>query len=164
MSGSNGFAAADHHLIEGAAVRELRVELSAKFTKAAGPGVEAVVDVEVNVFHKSVSWGKDGFARFCEPESQYSASADYRFVIDAFVLHRTGTAQVPSDARKSSGPATLQLQKDQELRGLRSLPICFSTTEARRHGAPQLHGKTFLLWFLPSFSPCPRASVVKEED
>jgi hypothetical protein len=77
MSGSNGLAAADHHLIKRPAVRELRVELSAKFTKAAGPGVGTVADGEVNVFHeKRLLGGQGGFARFCEPESQYSASAD----------------------------------------------------------------------------------------
>jgi hypothetical protein len=70
MRGSTGFAAADYHLVERTPVRELRVQLLAKFARPAGPCVKAVRDGEVNVFHeKMLLGGLDGFARFCEPES-----------------------------------------------------------------------------------------------
>jgi len=51
MGGSNGFAAAGHHLVEGVALGELRVEFAAEFTRPAGAGVEAMDDGWVDVFH-----------------------------------------------------------------------------------------------------------------
>jgi len=51
MGGSNGFAAAGHHLVERVALGELRVELPAEFTRPAGAGVGAMNDGWVDVFH-----------------------------------------------------------------------------------------------------------------
>jgi hypothetical protein len=78
MGGSNGFAAAGHHLVEGAALRELRVEFPAEFTRAAGAGVEAMDDGWVDVFHGRRLLGK---ARTDSPAwwgraTIYSAPAD----------------------------------------------------------------------------------------
>jgi len=65
MGGSNGFAAAGHHLVKRAALGELRVEFPAEFTRAAGAGVEAMDDGWVYVFHgrRLLEKGENGFAR-----------------------------------------------------------------------------------------------------
>jgi hypothetical protein len=55
MRGSNGFATARHHLVEGAALGELRVKLPAEFARPAGACVEAMDDGGINVFHESGS-------------------------------------------------------------------------------------------------------------
>jgi hypothetical protein len=52
MRGSNGFAAAGNHLVERAALGELRVEFLAKFARPAGACVEAMDDGGINVFHE----------------------------------------------------------------------------------------------------------------
>jgi hypothetical protein len=52
MGGSSGFAAAGNHLVERAALGELRVELPAEFTRPAGACVEAIDDGWINVFHE----------------------------------------------------------------------------------------------------------------
>jgi hypothetical protein len=94
MRGSNGFAAARHHLVEGAALGELRVKLPAKFARAAGACVEAMDDGGINVFHESGSSEAKKDSPGCEAESQYSAWAD-SFIVgrrldDAFVLQGHG--------------------------------------------------------------------------
>ncbi|MGA7848854.1 MAG: hypothetical protein WCA13_07070 [Terriglobales bacterium] len=52
MRGGTGFAAARHHLVEGAAMGKLRVEFPAKLTRPAGASVEAIDDGWVDVLHK----------------------------------------------------------------------------------------------------------------
>ena len=52
MGGSNGFTAAGNHLVERAALGELRVEFPAEFTRPAGACVEAMDDGGINVFHE----------------------------------------------------------------------------------------------------------------
>jgi hypothetical protein len=60
MGGSNGFATARNHLIEGTAVTEFRIELAAEFAEAAGAYVEAMDDGWVNVFHGDALLDKRG--------------------------------------------------------------------------------------------------------
>jgi len=52
MGGSNGFAAAGDHLVDGAALAELRIQVSAEFTRPAGACVETIDDGWINVFHE----------------------------------------------------------------------------------------------------------------
>jgi hypothetical protein len=53
MSGSNGFTAAGHHLVERAPLGELRVEFPAEFTRPTrARGVEAIHEGMVDVFHE----------------------------------------------------------------------------------------------------------------
>ena len=52
MGGSNGFTAAGNHLVERAALGELRVELPAEFARPAGACVEATDDSWIDVFHE----------------------------------------------------------------------------------------------------------------
>jgi len=57
MGGSTGFTAAGYHLVERAAMRELRVEFPAEFTESAGACVEAADNGWVDVFHgRAGSW------------------------------------------------------------------------------------------------------------
>jgi hypothetical protein len=71
MSGGNGLTAAGHHLVEGTAVRELGVEIPAKFARPAGAGVEAIDDGWVNVFHEErLLGGAKTDSPDCEAESQ----------------------------------------------------------------------------------------------
>jgi hypothetical protein len=77
MGGRNGFAAGGNHLIERAALGELRVEFPAEFTRPAGACVETMDDSWIDVFHERRSWeGRKRIRPICEAESQYSASAD----------------------------------------------------------------------------------------
>ena len=66
MRRSTCFAAAGYHLVERAAMGELRVLITAEFTRAAGACVEAIDDGWVNVFHEEIAPGRgeNGFARF----------------------------------------------------------------------------------------------------
>jgi hypothetical protein len=58
MGGSNGFAAAGNHLVEWAALGELRVEFPAEFTRPAGACVEAIDDSWIDVFHEEQLLGE----------------------------------------------------------------------------------------------------------
>jgi hypothetical protein len=52
VRGSNGFTTAANHLVEGAAVGELRIEFLAKLARPAGTRcVETIDDGWVNMFH-----------------------------------------------------------------------------------------------------------------
>jgi hypothetical protein len=52
MGGSNGFAAAGHHLVKWTALGELWVEFPAEFTRATGACTEAIDDSRIDVFHE----------------------------------------------------------------------------------------------------------------
>jgi hypothetical protein len=58
MGGSSGFAAAGNHLVERAALGELRVEFPAEFARPAGASIEAIDDGWINVFHESAAPGR----------------------------------------------------------------------------------------------------------
>jgi hypothetical protein len=77
MSRSTCFAAAGYHLVERAAMRELRVEFAAEFTRPAGAGVKAIGDGCVDVFHEGLAPGgsENRIRLVCEAESHYSASS-----------------------------------------------------------------------------------------
>jgi hypothetical protein len=63
MGRCDGFAAAGNHLIDRAALGEMRVELAAKFARPAGASVEATDDCLINVFHEErLLRKKAGFA------------------------------------------------------------------------------------------------------
>jgi hypothetical protein len=70
MRGGARFTAAGYHLVEWAAMAELRIEVPAEFTRPARTGVKAVDDGWVDVFHEEPA---PGMARKespgCEAES-----------------------------------------------------------------------------------------------
>ena len=108
MGGSNGFTAASHHLVERAAVGELRVELAAKFTRPAGArGVEATDESMVDVFHEKHLLG----ARFVRQSHIYSARAIYQCLVGVFVLHGMGPAQAPAGRRRFRGLGGIRARK-----------------------------------------------------
>jgi hypothetical protein len=77
MGRCNGFAAASHHLIDSAALGELRVKLAAKLARPTGASIEATDDCLINVFHEERLLRKKAeFALLCEAESRSIASTN----------------------------------------------------------------------------------------
>jgi hypothetical protein len=99
MGGSSGFAAAGNHLVERAALGELRVEFPAEFAWPAGACVEAIDDGWINVFHENGSWEGQSRCPVCEAESHFYAPADSLIVWTTLLYYTARELTSPFMAR-----------------------------------------------------------------